>query len=288
MRRKKAGVQWTAAPPNERFRRIFERTVKACVAAGIAKGEIVHADAVLIRADVAWESLAVRHIEAVATANADTEPGPDAEKPVADAKKTGKLKKVCLTDPDATMATTARNRRLEPSYKQHGVVDDGFGVVLEVEITTGETNEGDQLLARLDAVEATTGVEITTATADAGYAYAKIFGGLERRGIGGVRRAFLPLEGTLILLTPDEGRADPQPRSRAPLPLRRPQRHPEMPARQDPAAWQVDKARMVLPLAAAGLRGLRPRRALPLEGPQVQVGRHRQRLPGASARASPP
>jgi hypothetical protein len=40
------------------------------------------------------------------------------------------------------MATTARNRRLEPSYKQHGVVDDLSGVVLDVEVTTGEVNEG--------------------------------------------------------------------------------------------------------------------------------------------------
>ena len=36
-----------------------------------------------------------------------------------DAKQTGRHKKVCLTDPDATMATSARNRRLEPAYKQH-------------------------------------------------------------------------------------------------------------------------------------------------------------------------
>jgi hypothetical protein len=84
------------------------------------------------------------------------------------------------------MATTARNRRLEPSYKQHGVVDDVFGVVLHVEVTTGETNEGQQLLARLDAVAETTGVPIRTVTADAGHAYAKIFGGLERREIGAV------------------------------------------------------------------------------------------------------
>jgi hypothetical protein len=44
--------------------------VKACIAAGIAKGEIVHVDASLIRADVAWESLARRHVDAVAEANA--------------------------------------------------------------------------------------------------------------------------------------------------------------------------------------------------------------------------
>ncbi|WP_438502778.1 transposase, partial [Amaricoccus solimangrovi] len=42
------------------------------------------------------------------------------------------------------------------------------------------------LLARLDAVAQATGVPIQTVTADAGYAYAKIFGGLERREISGV------------------------------------------------------------------------------------------------------
>jgi hypothetical protein len=40
------------------------------------------------------------------------------------------------------MATNARNRRLEPGYKQHAVVDDVRGVVLDVEVTTGEVNEG--------------------------------------------------------------------------------------------------------------------------------------------------
>lgn len=96
------------------------------------------------------------------------------------------MKTVCLTDPDATMATTARNRRLEPSYKQHGVVDDLRGVVLDVEITTGQTNEGQVILDRLDAAAATTGAGIETVTADAGYAYAKVFAGLEARKITGV------------------------------------------------------------------------------------------------------
>lgn len=164
----------------ERFRRIFERTVQVCIAAKIAKGEVVHADASLIRADVSWESLAVRHVDAVAEVNEDEA---EAERT---SRKTGKFKKVCTTDPDASMATSARNRRLEPAYKQHAVVDDAFGVVLDVEVTTGETNEGQVLMERLDATAATTGVAIKTATADAGYAYAKVFGGLERRGIEAV------------------------------------------------------------------------------------------------------
>jgi len=35
------------------FRQVFSRTVQSCVAAGIAKGEVVHIDATLIRAAVA-------------------------------------------------------------------------------------------------------------------------------------------------------------------------------------------------------------------------------------------
>lgn len=88
----------------ERFRRTFQRTVQACINAKIAKGEIVHVDASLIRADVSWDSLAVRHIEAVSAANEDAE----ARK----SRKTGKFKKVYVTDPDATMATNARNHGL--------------------------------------------------------------------------------------------------------------------------------------------------------------------------------
>ena len=163
----------------ERFRRIFERTVRACVDAKIAKGEVVHVDASLIRADVSWESLAVRHVEAVSREN-ETPEDDEAEKV---SRKTGKYKKVSVTDPDATMATTARNRRLEPAYKQHAVVDDVRGVILDVEVTTGELNEGQVVVERIDAAMATTGRPITTVTADAGYAYAKVYGALERRGI---------------------------------------------------------------------------------------------------------
>ena len=146
----------------ERFRRVFERTVQACITAKIATGEVVHVDASLIRADVAWESLAVRHVEALADANGDgrdcdddggesaggDDGGPAVRQAQRHSKKTGRFKKVCLTDPDASMATSGRNRRLEPSYKQHGAVDDERGVILDVEVTTGEVNEGQVAVRR--------------------------------------------------------------------------------------------------------------------------------------------
>lgn len=162
----------------ERFRKIFERTVTACVAAKIAKGEIVHIDASWIRADVSWESLAVRHVDALVDAN-----DADADRV---SRKTGKYKKACVPDPDASMATNGRNRRLEPAYKQHAVVDDERGVVLDVEVTTGETNEGKVNIERIDAAAEIRGAAIKIATADAGYPYAKVFAGLEQRHIEAV------------------------------------------------------------------------------------------------------
>ena len=176
----------------ELFREVFTRTVQTCLKAGIATGEVVHIDATLIRADVAWESLARRHADAVlAQDGADnaTESGAAATEAAArqrvkrDGKQTGRHKKICVTDPDATMATNARNRRLEPAYKQHTAVDDVCGVVLDVEVTTGEENEGDAVLPQIDAVAAVTGRMARSVTADQGYAYGKVYGGLERRGV---------------------------------------------------------------------------------------------------------
>jgi IS5 family transposase len=163
----------------ERFRKIFKRTVEACLRAKIATAEIVHIDASLIRANVSWESLVERHVEDVLTENR-TDEEIDVER---QDRQSGKYKKVCTTDPDATMATNARNRRLEPAYKQHTAVDDKVGVILDVEVTTGQTNEGEMIETQVDEVEATAGVDIKTVTADAGYAYAKVYGALERRDI---------------------------------------------------------------------------------------------------------
>ena len=54
-----------------RFRKIFRRTESVCIDAGVAKGEVVHADATLIRTDAGWKSMVDRHAEAVASGNGD-------------------------------------------------------------------------------------------------------------------------------------------------------------------------------------------------------------------------
>ena len=247
----------------ERFRRIFERTVQACMAAKIAKGEIVHVDASLIRADV---ELGEPRRPPCRRRRRGERRGETAER---DSRKTGKFKKVCVTDPDATMATNGRNRRLEPSYKQHAVVDDAFGVVLDVEVTTGEVNEGQVVLERIDAAAATTGAPIRTVTADAGYAYAKVYGGLERRGI----EAVIPAKAEPI---------------RSPVPLRRFRYDATHDILKCPRGKILRPTRPVKHgrffYARAATAALRSGRALPVEGAGQQGGRGRRRLSGAAAR----
>jgi len=165
----------------ERFKRIFQKTVETCVKAGLVDLDTVHVDATLIRADVSWGSLVEVHAEKVLTENAEA---PDA--PPDGGGKPPKAKKISTTDPDATMTTNRNDQRLEPSYKQHTAVDDKSGVIVDVEVTTGEESEGKQLLEQLDRVEANTGKSAGTVTADGSYAHAANYEALEARKIDAV------------------------------------------------------------------------------------------------------
>ena len=161
----------------EQFKRIFLRVVAACVEAGLVGGETIHNDATLIRADVSWQSLTERHVEAVLRENAepDKPDDPDAPPPKPargrPRTKAPKPKKYSPTDPDATMATSCKQYRLEPCYKQHTAVDDEAGVIVDVEVTTGEASEGQQLPEQIKRVEANTGRKVKTVTGDAAYAH---------------------------------------------------------------------------------------------------------------------
>jgi len=94
-----------------------------------------------------------------------------------------KTKKISTTDPDATLTTGQKDYPLQPSYKQHTVSDDQSGVIVDVEVTTGEDAEGRQLMEAVDRTEKTTGIKVTTVTADAGYAYPTNYEAAEKREI---------------------------------------------------------------------------------------------------------
>lgn len=173
----------------ERFRRIFERTVGMCVEAGLVNAETVHVDSTLIRANVSWKSLAVEHAERVLKENVeegDSEEGEGPRKRGRPRTRVPRLKKRSWTDPDATLTTASHDQRMIPCYKQHTVVEDKTGVVLDVAVTTGETSEGTQLLAQIERVERTTGQKVKTVTADTAYAHPKNYAELERQGIEAV------------------------------------------------------------------------------------------------------
>ncbi len=175
----------------ERFRKIFQRTVRACIDAGLVDGETVHVDATLIRANVSWESLSAAHAEEVLRTNGEERQ--DAPEDAGMPPKRGRPrtkpkapKKISKTDPEATLATSSRDFHLQPSYKQHTAVDDKAGVVVDVEVTTGEANEGKHLMQQVERVEETTGKGIKTLTADAGYAHSRNYAELEERGTQGL------------------------------------------------------------------------------------------------------
>jgi IS5 family transposase len=169
------------------FREVFERTVSQCVEAGLVDVETVHIDATLIRADVSWESLTTRHVQQVLDVNEEPEgrseddEGPCGRGPGRPRTTLAKKKKTSSTDPEATLATSCKQYHLEPSYKQHTAVEDRSGVVVDVAVTTGEHNEGKQLLDQLERVAVATGGTIGAVTADAGYAHAANYEALEEQ-----------------------------------------------------------------------------------------------------------
>ena len=190
--------RWGAA----RFLSVFERTVLQCVEAGLVKGDLVHLDATLIRADVSWESLVRVHLDAVAEANEEGPAGGYGGDGGDDGggDKPGRTKKISRSDAQARMATSHRKVRLEPSYKQLTAVDGAAGVVLDAEAVIADVHEGGAALEQLDRIAERTGLEIATVTADKAYAYGRNYAALEARGVRAVippqrtGRARMPME----------------------------------------------------------------------------------------------
>jgi len=159
----------------QRFKKIFQKTVEMCIDAGLVNGETVHIDSTLIRADVSWESLTTEYADKAFTENCLED---ENNNPVS---RTGKPKKRSTTDPDATLTTSSHNSRMEPSFKQHTAVDDQSGVILDVKTTTGEVSEGKELLEQINRIEEVTEKKVKTVTADMGYAHTENYSQLEKR-----------------------------------------------------------------------------------------------------------
>lgn len=170
---------------HELFCKIFRRTVKMCVEAGLVDGETVHVDATLVRADVSWESMVDVYIDRVIEEN-DGEDGDDVEPPAPKKRKhyrAPEKERRSTTDPDATLSRSSRRDRFQPNYKQHTAVDDRAGVIVDVEVTTGKVSESGMLVEQVKRVEDNTGVKVRKVTADAGYASSENYRKLEEMDV---------------------------------------------------------------------------------------------------------
>jgi transposase len=168
----------------ELFKKVFQKTIQNCIDAGLVGGETVHIDATLMRADVSWESLTTEYVETVIKENElETDQPPRPGRP---RKSPRSPKKRSKTDPDATMTTSSHSFRMEPSYKQHSAVDSANGIIVDVDVTTGEQSEGSQLPEQIERIEENTGQKIGTLTADAGYAHGRNFQLLEEKDIDAI------------------------------------------------------------------------------------------------------
>lgn len=135
-------------------------------------------DATLIRADVSLGSLVAQHLDAVDLANLDEDDRLS--------RTTGKFKKLCVTDPDATMATSSAGPQLLPAYKQHTSDDDRAGVIVDIEVVTGQEADFAHMFERLDALEVTLGRRPGTVTADRAYGIGRVYAALSERNISAV------------------------------------------------------------------------------------------------------
>ena len=220
----------------ERFKEIFRRTVQACVEAKVAKGEVIHVDASLIRADVSWESLAERHASEVVREN-------DSEEETGKKGGGGGSGKVSRTDPDARLARKSARAGFEPSYKHHAVVDDERGVVLDVAVTEGTLQRaGDDGVAVGSGMR---GIGLHARIGDGGFGL-RLLGSLRGFGASGCGCADSGEEGT-----------QPEPCSAAVVPLRRAPRRGEVSARQEAAPSAARQGGALLSLEDARLRGVR-------------------------------
>ena len=238
----------------ERFKAILQGTVEQCVRAGLVDGETVHFEATLIRADVSWSSLVERHAVRVIADNdlpressrgseagvaaGQAAAGPELGRGRGKRARRGKVKRVSRSDPEASLATSRSAFHLEPRYKQHTAVDDRAGVVLDVEVTTGERSEGKELLGQLERVEQTTGRKVETARGDGAYAHTDSYVALEERGT----EAIIPPAKETV--------------RRGRMPLSRFKYDAKHGVVRCPAGKVLQRARR-----EAGARGIRPRRA---------------------------
>lgn len=130
------------------FDRLFKQSIALCHASGLVEGQVLHADATTIRADL-------------------------------DSNRVGK---VDSPDPDARFGRFP-DGRLRPGYKQHVVVDGRARVVVGMTVTPADRVEGKEVMKLIDQAVSHLGVTPEVVCGDAAYGSGRNKSMLDRRGI---------------------------------------------------------------------------------------------------------
>lgn len=143
----------------ELFRELFGRTVTQCTEAGLVDGELVLMDASTIQADASGDS--IQPVDRLAPKKSFAQFTSAVEKEVTTEEKKGDPpasggssvndKYRSSTDPDASIISRDGGKR-SLAYKDHRVVDNQCGVILETQATPAAVAEGTLLPSLIDRV----------------------------------------------------------------------------------------------------------------------------------------
>jgi transposase len=138
------------------FCELFERTVAQCTAAGLVDGELVHVDATTVRANASGDSIVERFAPQASCAQfvqaVEQEVGAEENDDASPSGGTSvNARYHSTTDPDASIVSRDGGKRAL-AYKDHRVVDDQCGVILETHATPAAVAEGRWLPFLIDRV----------------------------------------------------------------------------------------------------------------------------------------
>jgi transposase len=193
--------------PEEVFVSFFNRVIELCLQAGLIKGEAVHLDSTLIKANAALDSFvevketAATFIKRVYTDNHFEEDAPVAKDGTigrhfdgeVNVQKMGRRRKRCFvnnmrkstTDPEAAVVYRPGKGR-QTAYKGHLAVDGDHRIITAVEVTSGAADDTVAVDTLIRGHTTATGQVPQCAVADMHYGTSEVYNYLDQRGITAV------------------------------------------------------------------------------------------------------
>ena len=164
------------------FRKLFETVLSECIRKGLVDGKLVMTDSTHIKASASRESEIKLKVEKEASAyisRLDKHEALERSRLEAEGKLKPKglsckprskvqIKTVSTTDPDAGLLGRP-GKPLGMHYLDHQSIDSKCGVIVDVEVTSGNTNDCTPYLDRIEFMQNKVGIKIEAVALDSGY-----------------------------------------------------------------------------------------------------------------------